>query len=260
MAFTTAFAREAAAYGVPASIVGKIVQTEPDRVTWLDPSDLAAMHVQIIGANDPGGPALPSQDFDRLPSQRPLEPSQSVSGTASSWIQIFSRALFSEALNLGAATKDRFSNVRIFKCLNGWYAVVLGPYEPATALEVRDELAGSGGIPRDSLVTRGIDFQQLAWANEVGAVANTSANPDGRLALEAATSFFRTWTLSNREALSFLDRVYPPQLLYFGKKSSKAYVMADKQAFVQRWPHRAYSIRPGSVSTSCVPTERLMHG
>jgi hypothetical protein len=37
MAFTTAFARDAAAYGVPANIIGKMVQTEPDRVRWLDP-------------------------------------------------------------------------------------------------------------------------------------------------------------------------------------------------------------------------------
>ena len=85
--------------------------------------------------------------------------------------------------------------------------------------------------------------------------ASASSGYGSNIALEAATNFFRTWTLSNRAALSFLDRVYPAQLLYFGKRSSKAYVMADKQAFVERWPQRAYSMRPGTVSTSCDPND-----
>lgn len=103
-------------------------------------------------------------------------------------------------------------------------------------------------------MTESVTFQQMVWGND-DTTASAPPSFSSSVALEAATAFFRTWTLSNREALSFLDRVYPEQLLYFGKRSSKAYVMADKQAFVERWPQRAYSMRPGTVSTSCDPKD-----
>ncbi len=52
MGLTTAFARDAAAYGVPPAIIGKMVQTEPGRISWLTPSDLQLMRVALL----PAGP------------------------------------------------------------------------------------------------------------------------------------------------------------------------------------------------------------
>jgi hypothetical protein len=258
MAFTTAVAREAAAYGVPPSIIGKMVQTEPNRVTWLDPSDLAAMHVKVIEANatEPAGPPSQSQQNGvSQPQQGPAGLSQGAASPSSSWIQIYSRALLSEVVSLGTSYKGRFNNGRIFRCNNGWYVLVLGPYEPAVAIDTRDRLVASGDIPKDSLVTQGATFEQLAWGDEVNPGASTTPNLSAGIALEAATGFFRTSTLSQKEALSFLDRIYPAELIYFGKKASKAYVLNDKQAFMERWPNRAYSMRPGSISTSCDPRD-----
>ncbi len=48
MGMTTAMARDAAAYGVPPAIIGKMVQTQPGRVEWLTPDDLASMGIQIL--------------------------------------------------------------------------------------------------------------------------------------------------------------------------------------------------------------------
>ena len=48
MAITAAFARDAAAYGVPPAIIGKMVQTEPGRMAWLTPSDLKPMGVVLL--------------------------------------------------------------------------------------------------------------------------------------------------------------------------------------------------------------------
>ena len=50
MGLTTAFARDAAAYGVPPAIIGKMVQTEPGRISWLTPSDLQLMRVALLPA------------------------------------------------------------------------------------------------------------------------------------------------------------------------------------------------------------------
>jgi hypothetical protein len=49
MAETTRMAREAAVLGVPPAVIGKMVETSPARVAWLEPQDLAAMGVTIYG-------------------------------------------------------------------------------------------------------------------------------------------------------------------------------------------------------------------
>jgi hypothetical protein len=47
LAVTTLMARDAAELGVPASIIGKMVETTPGRVAWLEPADLALMRVTV---------------------------------------------------------------------------------------------------------------------------------------------------------------------------------------------------------------------
>jgi Clp protease len=53
MGFTTALARDAAAYGVPPAIIGKMVQTEPGRIAWLTPTDLQPMGVVVLTPSSP---------------------------------------------------------------------------------------------------------------------------------------------------------------------------------------------------------------
>jgi hypothetical protein len=50
-AVTTMLAREAAAYGVPQSVLGRMVTTSPRDMAWLSPSELRAMRVSIIDSN-----------------------------------------------------------------------------------------------------------------------------------------------------------------------------------------------------------------
>jgi hypothetical protein len=58
MALATAMAREAAEFGVPAAIIGKLVQTPPERATWLTPADLASMGATVL---DPANSRPPPQ-------------------------------------------------------------------------------------------------------------------------------------------------------------------------------------------------------
>jgi hypothetical protein len=51
LAVTTLMARDAAGLGVPASIIGKMVETTPGRVAWLDPHDLSLMQVTVYDGN-----------------------------------------------------------------------------------------------------------------------------------------------------------------------------------------------------------------
>lgn len=47
LAVTTLIARDAAAYGVPSSIIGKIVTTAPGQIAWLNDADLRRMGVRV---------------------------------------------------------------------------------------------------------------------------------------------------------------------------------------------------------------------
>jgi hypothetical protein len=48
LAVTTLMARDAAELGIPSAIIGKMVQTTPGRVEWLDHDDLASMNVTVF--------------------------------------------------------------------------------------------------------------------------------------------------------------------------------------------------------------------
>lgn len=70
MAYTTAMARAAADLGVPPAIVGKLVETPPQRVTWLTPADLASMGAHTV---DPSQSSSSSGD---APAPESLPPPQ----------------------------------------------------------------------------------------------------------------------------------------------------------------------------------------
>lgn len=61
MGMTTAMARDAAAYGIPPSIIGKMVQAAPGRMEWLTPFDFKQMGVTMIPASAPDTPAASSR-------------------------------------------------------------------------------------------------------------------------------------------------------------------------------------------------------
>ncbi|MGA3401800.1 MAG: peptidoglycan-binding protein [Acetobacteraceae bacterium] len=59
MAFTTLFARDAADLDVPPQIIGKMVETPPNRVAWLTRDDLALMDVKIMAPEAAPPPSPP---------------------------------------------------------------------------------------------------------------------------------------------------------------------------------------------------------
>ena len=69
MAITTAMARAAARYGVPQSIIGRMVTTQPDEVAWLTAAELRAMRVSVVEDAPAQKAAVP------LPATPPPPPS-----------------------------------------------------------------------------------------------------------------------------------------------------------------------------------------
>jgi hypothetical protein len=108
MGITTFFAREAAAYGVPPAIIGKMVQTEPGRMAWLTPSDLKPMGVvPLTPSLAQALPATPQQPLPVIPSQA-VPRAQSIPPNTTFVIQVGSKASPNAALAAFADMQRKF--------------------------------------------------------------------------------------------------------------------------------------------------------
>jgi hypothetical protein len=171
------------------------------------------------------------------------------------WIQLYSRSLLSEVVSLGEIYKKQLSNVAVFRYANGWYVLVLGPFTAGTAAPIRDHLIRISAIPSDSVVTPGDGFVNLMWGDHPKPAPASSQEQASQRTVKAVREFFQTSTLSNKTALHFLDRLYPPETTYFGKRVSKEYAMEQKRLFLERWPERMYTLQPATLSTTCNKTD-----
>jgi hypothetical protein len=72
LATTTLMSRDLAGFGVPSTIIGKVVATEPGRMEWLLPSDLALMGVEVTGLERATRP--PNQPAQSPPPTQPVLP------------------------------------------------------------------------------------------------------------------------------------------------------------------------------------------
>jgi hypothetical protein len=60
------------------------------------------------------------------------------------------------------------------------------------------------------------------------------------------------WSSPNEEAFRSLDELYAETVRYHGKSMLRQEVLIHKQHFAERWPERSYTVRPGSISVTCV--------
>ena len=79
LAVTTLMQRDAAELGVPPSIFGKMAQTTPGRVEWLDPADLSLMRVTVYDGDALA--ALRQPDPSRVRREPPPVPAVSNQAT-----------------------------------------------------------------------------------------------------------------------------------------------------------------------------------
>lgn len=70
LGLTTAMARDAAGYGVPPAVLGKMVATAPGDIAWLDAAELAAMGAAAIEPSDKPAPSGPAPS-PAIPSSPP---------------------------------------------------------------------------------------------------------------------------------------------------------------------------------------------
>jgi hypothetical protein len=68
---------------------------------------------------------------------------------------------------------------------------------------------------------------------------------------EFIDSLFVAWSAPSLNAAAAFGSLYAEQVKYYGKDSSRADVIADKQRFTERWPQRKYVLTPGTLTVQC---------
>lgn len=84
----------------------------------------------------------------------------------------------------------------------------------------------------------------------------THATPEQKAAA-FITSYHDAWSSGNFEALTFMDKAYAETVNFYGKATAKAEVLGEKKSFANRWPVRAYSVKPGSLKITCAETCKI---
>ena len=243
--------------GMSDNAIVYITGTKPDDIVWLTFADAQRVGIDVKPFDlASGGPATTTAP--NLTTQVPA----TVQGDWSKygeWIQIFSRPTLFDASQIATEFRKTFENTFVFKYANNWYGVVIGPFPVGSGLSRRNSMIASGQIPADSLIARGDRFVELAYGGTP--VSQQYAATGSENVLDPrARAFFRqfheSWSRENTSALSTLNDLYADQINYYGKLQSKSVVMQEKRQFAQRWPERLYSVRPDSVSVSCISATR----
>ncbi|HVY57091.1 MAG TPA: hypothetical protein VHA77_04510, partial [Xanthobacteraceae bacterium] len=71
--------------------------------------------------------------------------------------------------------------------------------------------------------------------------------------MDFVRSLIARWSGPNAEALSGLGEFYSDEVIYYGKATSRSWILYDKRHFADRWPQRRYRIKPGSMTATCKP-------
>ncbi|MGO7153188.1 hypothetical protein [Rhizobium leguminosarum] len=89
--------------------------------------------------------------------------------------------------------------------------------------------------------------------------ANPTSKSDdpSQAALAFVSRYHDAWSLPNSQAMAFMRQAYADSVDFYGKQVSITDVLTDKETFAERWPDRAYNIRHGSETVSCIVTCRV---
>jgi hypothetical protein len=105
----------------------------------------------------------------------------------------------------------------------------------------------------------GIDVKKLnlaadAKTSQPPIPSNSPVTNSGDLLASIAEETRNLFSATNKPtaaAIAYLQQKYSDQVIYFGKTLPKANAIADKKAFLQRWPARNYSLIADSLRVAC---------
>ncbi len=100
------------------------------------------------------------------------------------------------------------------------------------------------------LLGSGLGVNSVARADDGGSRADAE---------RAVQAYFAMWSSNAGINAGLVARFYAPDVTYYGKRMSRAQVLADKQAYIRAWPVRSYREVPGTFSARCTRDLGLCH-
>jgi hypothetical protein len=70
-------------------------------------------------------------------------------------------------------------------------------------------------------------------------------------AIAFAQDYFAHWSEANDQAIGYFSGTYAPTVVFYGTSINRADLMKQKLAYVERWPLRIYTLKPGTAAAPC---------
>lgn len=152
LAVTTLMARAAGSFGVPQSVIGRMVTTGPGDMAWLSEADLRAMRVEVF--EEPSFAALAPTRGPSDATQPPTAPSQALTTTPSRLAPAEGSPSFQRGIADRTAWERWFGSLPSGGTRNGaeWWAGQRGLPKPASC-ESSDAAFGYGCMEANRRLT-----------------------------------------------------------------------------------------------------------
>ena len=89
----------------------------------------------------------------------------------------------------------------------------------------------------------------VAWLGSSTAIIGAEAAKGDTERMVGA--YLAMWSHDDDINTASVERFYAPLVNYYGKRMSRAQVLADKRAYIRQWPIRNYAEVPGTFLGSC---------
>lgn len=101
------------------------------------------------------------------------------------------------------------------------------------------------------------DWNDRDWDRGQGGKGRRAASAREQSAIEFISEFYRRSTESTPDAYRFIAAAYAPEVSYYGKRRTREGVLADKFAWMERWPVRDYRVLEDTAEWQCNENARL---
>ena len=119
------------------------------------------------------------------------------------------------------------------------------------SLQWRDPPSHAGG-------TEGSLSEPLVQSPAEQASRPVTSDATGRekVARDLASKYLALWSEPKQVTLASASALYASTVMFHGRKRTLASVVAEKQRFARRWPHRRYGHRPETTQVTCSAGDR----
>lgn len=228
-------------------------QVDPDTLAWTKGMDswqalgaLPAFASLSGAAGDEGLSGLDTPKGTSTPEQRRLESSRSLKYK----IGLFAALVIVGLISWNAYQKNRIEQDSAIRAEEAQALII----EQQKKLEEAKKTELALGLERERLILA--EQRAKEEAAKSAAVLKKIKEEAEILQLVDRTkyflkNYFSTWSSSDEIALRFISDAYAETVDFFGTKTTKAEILKQKNAFVQRWPSRSYKERGNKTAISC---------